>query len=191
MNEQENSQNIQHNRRQYDILLEKIIQITEDSLRIQNEYLHKLETLKNRFDMNDRDHSDMKSQLSPVSIHTLEILNKFNKASTGDILDILTQIKECNTGFSYKFNNAEELIKKLYDKISSSFATILEDNKLIKKEVIDSSKSFTLIQKILAAILTTIIGFQIVFTLWKLNKEDTIANDMKNVVIEEFKKQKK
>ena len=191
MNEQENSQNIQHNRRQYDILLEKIIQITEDSLRIQNEYLHKLETLKNRFDMNDRDHSDMKSQLSPVSIHTLEILNKFNKASTEDILDILTQIKECNTGFSYKFNNAEELIKKLYDKISSSFATILEDNKLIKKEVIDSSKSFTLIQKILAAILTTIIGFQIVFTLWKLNKEDTIANDMKNVVIEEFKKQKK
>jgi len=181
MTEQENSQ---HNRRQYDILLEKIIQITEDSLHIQNEYLRK-------FDTNDRDHSDIKNQLSPISVSALEILGKMNKASTEDILDILTQIKECNTGFGYKFNNAEELIKKLYDKISSSFATILEDNKEIKKEVIDSAKSFSLIQKILGAILILVIGFQIIFALYKMDKDESIINDVKNAVIEEIKKQKK
>jgi len=185
-------------RRQHDSLLEKIIKVTEDFLKAQNEYLHELILLKTRFDLNDRDHSDLKREISFAVANTFEMLNKMNISSNEKIINLLEKNEDCNTATSYRFERSAELIASINGKLSI-LTTIVEDLKNFKKESSDRiaelkedtqevSKTFTLIQKILGAILLASVGVQITSSVYKSTQDKADKDSIKLIIQEEIKK---
>lgn len=174
-------------RRQYDTLLERVIKVTEDNLKAQYEYLQKLTDIKNKFDLNDRDHVDVKQSLAHITTNTFEMLNKMNKASNEDIIELIEKNNDYHTTFSYKFTNTEDTLKK----ISTSSDSIIDDLKEIKKNVIDSSQSFSMIQKLLGGLFIIIVGLQIASVAWKTMKDDTNTDNLKTTIQQEIKKSQK
>jgi hypothetical protein len=171
-------------RRQYDILLDKVIAITENNLKAQSDYLKELTVIKNKFDINDRDHTDIKTQITSVSNNTYSILNKMNQFSNQEIIEILEKMEECNTKFSFILNNNDEMMKLLF----KSFQDFSADIKNVKNSVLDTAKSFSMIQKLLGIILTAVIGIQIASVAWKSIQDHSIKNNIKEYIREELQK---
>ena len=177
------------NSRQYDVLLDKVIKVTEDNLKAQNDYLHELTLIRSRFDINDRDHNEVKTQLNSVAVNTYDILNKMNKASNEAIIQMLEKSEDHHTAFSYKFNNTEDQIKLVADKMFA-IDSIIEDNKYIKKTVENTEKSFTLIQKLLGAIVILVAGVQIAAFAWTSVKSSNLNENIKTLIKTEMNKNK-
>lgn len=168
-------------RRQYDLLLEKVIHITEENLKAQREYLYELTLIKNRFDINDRDHADVKQSLTHITNNTFEMLNKMNRASNEEIIELLEEGNKFRTDLTYRFTNAENNIKALNDKFLI-LPNIYEEVKTFGKKISEVKDTFSLIQKILGAILILVAGVQIAAIAWNTLKSQNIENNIKNII---------
>jgi len=173
-------------KRQSDILLEKVIQITEDNLKAQGLYLIELNQIKNKFDMNDRDHIEVKEQLAHVTTNTFDILNKMNKSSNEEILTMLGKTEEFKNDFKHKFESAEENIKSIKSTVNNCSTEL----SLIKDNTIKTKDSFLLIQKLLAGILILATGIQIVSVLWKTVQDKTMKDKIEFIIKEELRSNK-
>ena len=177
------------NARQYDVLLDKVIKVTEDNLKAQSDYLHELTLIRGRFEINDRDHNEVKQQLNSVASNTFSILNKMNNASNEVIISMLEKSEDYHTAFSYKTSVTNEQIKLITDKLSL-IDNIIEDNKYIKKTVESTEKSFTLIQKLLGVLLIVVMGVQIVAFAWNSVKNENLNDNIKSLLNTEMSKRK-
>ena len=157
---------MEQDRRQYDHLLDKVIKVTEDNLKAQNEYLQELTLIRNRFDLNDRDHNDLKQTVTGISNNTFSILNRMEKASNEHIIKILEQNEICMR------ENKTDLRE-------------------IKKSVLDTYNSFSLIQKLLGAILIAVVGVQLVTTVVKFSKDSNNMEHLRILIQQEVQKTNK
>jgi hypothetical protein len=177
-------------RREYDVLLDRVIKVTEDNLRAQSEYLQKLNEIKARFDLNDRDHQDVKQSLTHITNNTFEMLNKMNKVSNEEILDQLEEQGVFQTRMSTKFEAAMAKLTAIDGKLDN-LTPIVPAVGVVQENTIDINKAFATIQKLLAAILIASVGIQIVATAWKSAVDTNTKEAVADIIQEEIKKAKK
>lgn len=176
-----------HDRRKYDVLLEKVIQVTENNIKAQKEYLHELTLIKNRFDLNDRDHDDLKKQVNLITTNTFDIINKMNQASNEKIISMLEKNESVHTDFTYKYDKIYSTINTMNDKIDG-IGIIQQNINLIDKKIdsvdkksVDIQGSFLLIVRLLGAILILIAGVQIAATAWNTLKDQQIESSVEYI----------
>lgn len=185
-----------YDRRKYDILLEKVIQVTEDNIKAQREYLHELTLIKNRFDLNDRDHDDLKKQVNLITSNTFDIINKMNQASNEKIISMLEKNENLHTDFLYKYDKINTTVDTISNKIDG-IGIIHQDLKDINKKIdgvdkksVDIQGSFLLIVRLLGAILILIAGVQIAATAWNTLRDREIKSSVQHIE-EEMVEEKK
>jgi len=158
------------NRRQYDLLLNKVIEVTENNLRVQNEYLNQLNQIRNSLILNERDHQDVKDQLGVVTNNTFDILNRMNRATNEKIIELLEVNEDTHTDFKYRWEQVYNITKTLNDKLDG-IGILKEELKIIKDASLNTKETFSFVQKILFAIFIVLIGVQLITTTYRSASE--------------------
>lgn len=157
-------------RRFNDILIDKGIRLLEENLNALNE-------LKNRFNLNERDHQDVKELLITIQNNTFDILNKMNNEK---IIDLLENSEDVHNDFKYKWNDVYNITKTLNDKLDA-LGNLKGDLDVIKGTTIQTKETFGLVQKVLFVILSILIFIQIIATAYR-SKEDVGKEDIEVII---------
>lgn len=176
----------------FSVVSQKLTEI----LAIENRIADIINDLKSKSNLNDRDHADVKQQLGQVAQNTFDIINKMNHASNEKIIELIENIEDCNTAFSYKLSNIEVLLKNTEEKIQtlpsmdSSIKNISSGLIDIKNDLLSELKkttgSFDLIKKALAVISLLIAGTIIASGIWKSIQDHNLNRDIKYMIQEEL-----
>ena len=188
MNLQEQSLNA------FSVVSQKLTEI----LAIENRVADKINDMISKSNISDRDHSDVKQQLNQVTQNTFDIINTMNRASNEKIINLIENIEDCNTAFSYKLTNIEAQTKSIGDKfnflvsidnnIKSVSKFLLEGKKDLLTELFKTTKSFDLIKKILGIISILIAGAIISSSIWKSIQDHNFNKEVKYMIQEEIRK---
>lgn len=176
-------------RRRDDIVLEKVIKLIEDTLR-------SLHEIKNKLDINDRDHSDVKQQINTIVTVVYEMLNRMKQATNEKIIDLLEKNEDVHVDLSYRMLGAEKFVHNIYEKMQDIENIKDELNGLNRKldEIKDNSvntyRSFTLIQKLLGVLLIVISAVTIVSAVWNSMQDRDFANEVKVIIEKELESYK-
>lgn len=160
-------------RRTNDIILDKGIDLLEENLKALNE-------LKNRFNLNERDHTDVKETLAVITTNTFEILNRMNRATNDKIIELLETNEDTHIDFKYRWSEVYNITKALNDKLDG-LGIIKQELDVIKGTAIQTKETFGLVQKVLFVILSILIFIQIITTAYR-SKEDLDKADIKSIV---------
>jgi len=149
----------------FEVVLDRIIEVTEKNLKMQSDFLNAFHELKNRFDKVDRDHKENEEDVKAIIVNTFDIITKMNVSPNEKIIQLVEQL--------------EKKIETI-DSLKSSIEKGIEYSK-------DTSDSFKLIKRTLGVIALLVLGFQIIFGLYQTNKNDIIIENFKKEVQENGK----
>jgi hypothetical protein len=136
----------------FEIMLDRLIGITEKTIETQSKFLKEIHELKSRFDMNDRDHKDVKETLERIVNNSFETLNIMKKTSNEDVIIA---------------------VEKLHSTLSS---LDIDD---MGKDITSIKDSYKIVKWIVALITSIVIIFQVFFGAVQTMKNDRTKKELK------------
>ena len=172
---------------QFDIILDKIIDVTERNLSMQSEFLKAIYELKGRFDTADRDHKEMAEGVKVITSNSFDILNSMKAASNEKIIEFLEHARDNDTNTSHKFKTFSADIVKLLSDIKDtqgSYSSLQKEVSLASKDIKEIADKDRWIKRILGLIALLTIGFQIIFGMYLTFKKDNMFEELKQEIIQ-------
>ena len=168
---------------QFDLVLDRIIEITEKNLTMQHEFLSAVHELKTRFDSLDRDNSSFKEHSDAILNNTIEIINKMRFSPNEKIIEILDELKT-------KLIIIENIGKDIetcreHDEECIEHRLSVAD---LAKDVKDIAESYRFVKKVLGAIALLVLGFQIIFGMYQTHKNNDLVKVLSDEIRIELKK---
>lgn len=160
----------------FEVVLDRIIEMTEKNLTMQSEFIRSIQELKNKYENTERDHADIK-KLSDIMVNNIyEIINKMNIASNDKIIVLLEEMKEKR--------NAEYLItennKRLLEEIKIRHCAA---DPVAIKEIADSYK---MTKKVLGVIALLVLGFQLIagmfYTVFQSSRQEELKKQIQTIM---------
>ena len=174
----------------YSYALEKLVEGFEHNLDIQgkffeknNDLLEELHQIKTKLEINDRFSLDLKADVEKIINNTFEFLNKMNKVSNSEIMEMLIQFKSDKADLFTIINDMfkqVETINKVVLEIKKDTADLkigVHDLDLksdqIQKNTEESSKFYKILIRIMIIIALLVSAISIGF---KLYEQDSIKD---------------
>lgn len=158
----------------FEIVLDRIIEVTERNLKMQSEFLQAVFEFKVRFDSVDRDNKEMELDIKTIVNNSFDIVHKMQMSPNEKIVSLVEQLKD-NLN---QFNSMNINIDACKGNIKGC-----EDHRLevkdIQKDLKKIADSYSFIKKILGGIAILAIGFQIIFGMYQATKNDDLVKKIK------------
>jgi len=154
----------------FDVVLDKIIDVTEKNLTMQSEFLRAIYDLRSRFDSTDRDHKEMAEDLKNVVNNSFDILNRMKAVSNEEIRGMLQDMKDRREHEGVMFNGIKEKLDAVHVRHCAA-----DPEKI--KEIADAYK---LIKKIMAIMAIGVLAIQFFFSIIRGLQTDTLRDQVVN-----------
>ena len=161
----------------FDVIIDKIIEITEKNLSMQTEFLKAIYELKSRFDSEDRDHKDFSEALKILKENSFQIIEKMKMASNETIIGLIQDLIE-----------QIDILEKIKENIQclQSEKKEREDHRLTLLKLHEDVKSISISWNIVRWIVTFLAGLitlaTIIFGWWQKNEMSLIRSEIQKEI---------
>ena len=172
----------------FNVILDRIIELTEKNLDTQKEFTAKLYELKNRFDSSDRDHKDITSDSKYILDGIDKIYDKMKATPNEQLLDAINELRATSSNIhgEVKDINSTRQLCESYHKRNSEVEHKID---MMAESVKGMSDSYTIIKNILGGMSIVLIVLQILIGVYFTVARHSDVKTVVDTVIKELHEQ--
>jgi len=171
---------------EFDVLLNKLIELTEKNLQAQSDFVKAIYELKSKIESESSSKEDIKHDLSSLTKDINDISSLMNQTSNKEIMALLQTVKSDKAGIQIALTYITDTVKHL-DGCYEGFEDNVKDQRAVIDDMHEKVKSSNRLYKAVVAvlaILTLTVG-----AIQLINKiADTDRNDKIDSLIKEVQK---